>query len=489
MYLPVDDRIHEVVWTPNGGAQTAFLQSPAREVCYGGAVGGGKSDALLIGNLRHVAHPKHRSITFRRERDDLQEIIDRMRDIYPKICPGARWVESRMRWEWPTGSFSFVGSAQRKSDIEAYKSFEFDLINFDELTTFERYQYLYMLSRNRSKSADLPLWVRSGTNPDGPGHGWVFNRFVKGRTPYTIYKVESKVPTTKGDTILVELTQQFIPATIFDNPRVTNRDEYIAGLMAMGEQLAEALLYGKWDYFRGQMFPYGKLGGLIEVDPELKSQDYYVVRALDYGWTDPLVVYWLIVYPQGQVDGQPDIEICAELAMTETTIPDASYLIKAKEQTLLSQHGVQQPSLSEIDPSTKATQATGRSILSLFEESGLWFTPANNDRQAGWGWMRQLLEKGRLGTWRGHIPYLCHTLPKLVRDPDKADDLLGKKQDDHGADTLRYACMAIRDGTVKPHNEAFLRDDPNRDMFFDKHIRSLQGGSEDSNFDALGEGF
>lgn len=487
IWTPTEDASYELAWMPNAGAQTIFLSSWAREVLYGGAVSGGKTDAIIMGNLRSVGHPRHRSITFRRERDDLQEIIDRMRDIYPAVCPEATWVESRNRWEWPSGAFSFVGSAQRTADVEAYKSFEFDQINFDELTTFERYQYIYMLSRNRSKAEDLPLIVRAGTNPDGAGHGWVFNRFVKGRSPYAIYRTESQLLGVDGKPINVELTQQFIPATVFDNPRVANRDEYIAGLMAMGTQLAEALLYGKWDYFRGQMFPYGRLGGLREVEPGVKQGEHYTVRALDYGWTDPTVVLWLVVYPR-RVGEEPDIEVVEELAVTETNVKDIVYLIRRREQDL-ELKGVRLPSMSVIDPATKGTHADGRSILDLFQEAGSWFTPANNDRSAGWGWLRQLLEKGRIGVWKGAAPYLAHTLPKLVRDPDKADDLLGKKQDDHGADTLRYAAMEIRDGNVTVRTEAAPTDDRNRDTVFDQYIRSLPGRRDHGILHDLGEGF
>lgn len=499
LYVPTD-RPHEVVWRPNPGAQTAFLSSPAREVLYGGAVSGGKTDAIIMDALRNAAHPKGRSIIFRRERGDLQEIIDRQRMVYEAICPGALWVESRSRWEWPSGAYTFIGSAQRKDDIEAYKSFEFDRVYFDELTTFMRYQYLYMLSRNRSKDDALPLAVRSGTNPDGPGHGWVFNRFVKDRAPYAIYRtrtiLDGEAARAEGDGsgLTVELTQQFIPATIFDNPMVSGRDEYIAGLVAMGEQLANALLYGEWDYFQGQMFPYGPTGGLVEVERGVKQSGGYVVRALDYGWTDPTVVYWLLVYPRREGE-LPDIEIVEELAITETNVRDIARLIRIKEQRLQLE-GVEQPTLSEIDPSTKATHNQGRSTLSLFEEYGIWFTPANNDRQAGWSRLRPMLEQGRIGVWKGRAPYLMHTLPKLVRDGRKADDI-APKQDDHGADTLRYAVMGIIDGMM-PSTDAtdpLSGDGPEggrRDMEFDKwraKAESLNKGAGGHNFDGLGEGF
>lgn len=474
----------EVLWRPNAGAQTMFLQSPAREVLYGGAVSGGKTDALIMNALRSVGHPKHRSITLRREIDDLQEIIDRQRIVYEAICPKASWVDSRKRWEWPSGAFSFLGSAQRTADIESFKSFEFDLVQWDELTTFERYQYIYMLSRNRSKDNHLPLNVRAGTNPDGAGHGWVHARFVKGRTPYAIYRMSSEIPQPGGEPLKLELTRQFIPATVFDNPMVSGRDEYIAGLRGMGEQLADALLYGKWDYFRGQMFPYGKLGGLVEVDRGLKQQTCYMVRALDYGWTDATVVYWLLVYPG--LSGMPDIEVVSELAVSETNVADIAHLMEARETELASQ-GLPQVGTSVIDPSTKAKRLEGRSILSLFEEAGLWFTPADNDRQAGWARLRNLLELGRLGVWRGCAPYLLHTLPKLVRDPRKADDIKDR-QDDHGADSLRYAVMSFRDHTPAPTPD-IIQSSGSRDMQFERITAALQQDSQMGRFDGLGDGF
>lgn len=488
IWLPDPERLYSVAWQPNPGTQTAFLASWAREVMIGGAVGGGKSEGLVASPLRWASHPRHRAILFRRERADLQELIDRTRDLYPKLCPSAVWLESRKRWEFPSGAKLWMGSCERDSDIEAHKSFEYNWIGFDELTTFTKYQYTYMLSRNRSKDDSLPLQLRSGTNPDGPGHGWVFKRLVKNREPFTIYRSISSIKGPDGKQIDLELTQQFIPSTVFDNPKISGRDEYIAGLMAMGQQLAEALLYGRWDYFRGQMFPYGEHGGLKVVDRGIKG-DHYVVRCLDYGWTDPTVVYWLVIYPQ-RVDGQPDIEVAAELALTETSIGGIIHHVKAIEAKLIHE-GMNPPSISVIDPATKGTQSTGRSTLDLFQEGGLWFEPANNDRQAGWGWLRQLLESGRIGVWEGVAPYLMQTLGRLARNPNKAEDILDK-QDDHPADTLRYGAMAIYDkiaGILQNPGGKSARDNWNRDTYFEEQIGQLRRAKKDDTFDTFGGGW
>lgn len=481
----------KTIWAPNSSPQTSFLSSSAREVLYGGAVGGGKSDALVAAPLRWVGNPKHRAVLFRRERPDLQEVIDRMREIYPQVVKGARWVETRSRFEMPTGSYIQVGHSERASDIEAYKSFEFNWIGFDELTTFLREIYVYMLSRNRSKSEDLPLHMRSGTNPDGEGHAWVFEHFIDKKLPYQVYRYLSEIrdPNT-GETRKIATTRQFIPATVFDNPDLTNKDAYIAGLQKMGKGLSEALLYGRWDYFRGQMFPYGPTAGLVLVEHGLKEAYHYVVRCLDYGYADPTVVKWLVVYP-GLVDehGLPLVEIADSLRLEESSVTTIAALIKRREERLAAE-GLSLPArFSAADPSIKRREGTskGRSILDMLQQQGVWFELANNDREAGWAYVRQFLENGRLRVWRGRDQWLVSTLPKLVRDSKKREDI-APRQDDHDADTLRYGLMEIYEQPVAPRGPVEVH--PRQDLHYEELKQALQGSRGRPIFDSrLGEGW
>ncbi len=453
----------------------------------GGAVSGGKTDGLWAAPLRWIFSPYHRAILFRREKDDLLEIIDRTRSVYPLICPGAKWVASRSRWEFPTGAKIWMGASELEKDIEAWKTFEFNFIGFDELTTFLLSQYTYMMSRNRNKLASgLPYQMRSGTNPDGEGHEWVFNRFIKGKTPYLSYRYQSQVTNPDGTTTDLEFTRKFIPATIFDNPSVGDRDAYIAGLQQMGKGLADALIYGRWDYFRGQMFPRGDCPIEI-VEPKPKSDDHYVIRALDYGWTDPTVVQWYIIYPNLDPE-KPIIELAYEIEITEAAIPTIVHLIQHAEEVLQGD-GVNMPArFSVIDPSTKAKQGTsaGKSIQDLFQMSGIWFEQAINDRTAGWAFCRTLLENNQIKCWHGRGAYLINTIYNLVRRPGTED--IKDKQNDHSADTFRYGMMAFYAGTGQQAPPEDQTGNPNVDQYFPEVLASLQPHGDRTNL-ILGDGF
>ena len=54
-----------VIWQPQP-RQRAFLERPEPEVLYGGAAGGGKSDALVIEALRQVHIPHYRALILRK---------------------------------------------------------------------------------------------------------------------------------------------------------------------------------------------------------------------------------------------------------------------------------------------------------------------------------------------------------------------------------------------------------------------------------------
>lgn len=450
-----------LAWQPNKGPQTAFLTATSREVMYGGAAGGGKTDAIVAMPFRRVRHPKHRSIILRRTRRQLQEVIDRTRELYPTVWPGAQWRESESRWIWPSGAVTQMGFAEHEPDIYAFKTFEYDMVLFDELTSFTEKQYKFMFTRNRSKSMDLPPVIRSGTNPDDIGSAWVEQRFVTARYPYEVYDRMVELP----NGVKVKTSQQFIPAKVWDNPKLPHRDEYIAGIMEMDEEDAAAYLLGQWSRTAGSMFK----KPLITVPPLLKSADYYVVRSMDYGWSDQTAIYWLLVYPDDTVD------IVGELYVNQTTIDGLAKLIKEKEAELVTKGvtriAAQRWSVAGKDAfSTEGTSA--QSIASMFQERHIVFTEANTDRAAGWTQVNRLLNRAALRVWDGAAPNLVRTLPHLKRDPLKPTDIK-KRQEDHPADSLRYGLLAIylKPEVIPPPEPAPAVSAQNRDTVLEEWLK------------------
>ncbi|MGA1354811.1 MAG: terminase, partial [Candidatus Limnocylindrus sp.] len=58
-------------WEANPGPQQEFLRASTFEVLFGGAAGGGKSEALLVDALKQVHVPKYRALLIRRSFPEL----------------------------------------------------------------------------------------------------------------------------------------------------------------------------------------------------------------------------------------------------------------------------------------------------------------------------------------------------------------------------------------------------------------------------------
>ena len=105
----------EIIWQPHQGPQTEFLSRGEDEVLYGGARGGGKSEASLMGALRHVDHPAYHAIFFRRTFPQIQDLVDRARSRYRDFAPGAKWQEAKHRFVFPSGAI--INFAHMDNDL------------------------------------------------------------------------------------------------------------------------------------------------------------------------------------------------------------------------------------------------------------------------------------------------------------------------------------------------------------------------------------
>lgn len=253
-------------WCPHDPTprQAEFLALICREALYGGAAGGGKSDALLMAALQYVDRPNYAALILRKTYKDLAlpgAIMDRCGAWL--AGSGARWSDTDHAWTFPGGARLAFGYLETEKDKYRYQSSEFQFIAFDELTQFPETQYRYMFSRlRRATDSDVPLRMRSASNPGGIGHDWVHERFVKhGPTDDRV----------------------FIPATLDDNPHV-DAVEYRKNLAELDETTRMQLEKGIWTRDRGGLIYRFSEANLVRALPKPKNdRDWRRVLSIDYG--------------------------------------------------------------------------------------------------------------------------------------------------------------------------------------------------------------
>jgi hypothetical protein len=135
--------------------QAAFLMLDCLEAFYGGAGGGGKSDALLMAALQYADVPGYSALIIRRNMPDLampNALLDRPRGWLGRRSD-AHWDETKKRWTFASGATLTFGYLETTRDLDRYASAEFHFIGVDELTQFVETQYLGLFARLRAQCA------------------------------------------------------------------------------------------------------------------------------------------------------------------------------------------------------------------------------------------------------------------------------------------------------------------------------------------------
>lgn len=469
-----------IVWQPQP-KQAAFMARSEYECLYGGAAGGGKSDALLAEALRQVHIPHYRAIIFRKTYPQLSELIDRSRAIYSPAFPCARYNQTEHCWTFPSGAKIYFGSMQYTKDRINYQGKRYDFIAFDELTHFTWDEYSYMFSRNRPSGPGTRVYMRASTNPGGIGHGWVKDRFITVAPPLTPVVDAYEVPDPSGKLIQLSRRRIFVPSTVFDNQALLRNDpNYLANLAMLPEAERNALLYGSWDSFDGQVFRewrndpqhYDDQRWTHVIDPFPIPRHWRIYRGFDFGYAKPFAVGWFAVDEDGRIyhikeyygcNGTPNtgvklnpIEIAAGIRQMEAEDP----MLKGKQIA-----GIADPSIFD--------ESRGESVARMMQRppNFIYWQGGDNTRLAGKMQFHYRLTFDSDGLPMFQVFNTCkhfiRTIPTLVYDESKVEDI-NTDQEDHIYDMCRYVMM---EHPLSPRPNVDMRklsDDP-LDLYAQAH--------------------
>jgi hypothetical protein len=244
---------------PQSEPQWVAALSPADELYYGGAAGGGKSDLLL--GLAIIAH--RTSIIFRRELAQLTGptgLIERSRQI---IGQQGRYNGQEHSWrDLPGGRSLQFGAMQYERDKARYQGRPRDLTAFDELSEFTESQYRFSIAWTRTTIPGQRCRVVGAGNPPTHSDGqWVIEYFAPwlsehhpnpaapGELRWFATIDGEDVELNSGETIehdgevITPKSRTFIPARVEDNAYLFDTG-YVSQLQALPEPLRTQMLYG-----------------------------------------------------------------------------------------------------------------------------------------------------------------------------------------------------------------------------------------------------
>jgi len=410
--------------------QASFHMAVADEKLYGGAAGGGKTAALAAEAITlALEYPGIPVDCFRRTIPELKSTfyVEIMKMAGAYIQAGhATYRGIDREFLFKNGSRIRLNYCDNDADVYKYQGREMPVIIVDELTQFPQAWIEYLKTRNRTANEAWPVLFLAGTNPGGIGHGYVKRKYIDPVMPNQLYTDP-----------LTGITQVFIPAKLTDHVSLAFQKSYGRQLDAISDlQLRAALRDGDWDTFAGQVFVEWSYDKHV-IEPFTIPDHWTRWRSMDYGNHNTTLWH--------TVDPQTEHEYVYREYRTDTFIP-----ITEKAKVTLQLEQGENVSFGLADPAIwkgAADHNTGKTVAQIYEENGVKWMPANNDRVAGLAVVHDSFAIMPDGLAKTRFFSTClnsiRTIPALPYDPNKTDDV-DTDADDHDYDAYRYGKMGSR---------------------------------------------
>ena len=285
----------KVVWKALAGSQNSFLQCPFFEVLFHGNRGPGKTDGLIWCYGQDVGKfgAAWAGVIFRQTYPQLADVQAKTEKWFRQTFGGhAKFNRAKMLWEWDSGERLLLRHLARPEDYWNYHGHEYPFLGFEELCNWSTPDcYTSMFACCRSSTEGVPKIVRATTNPYGPGHNWVKDRFqLAGQWWNTITQLRPVNAEGK-----VERERCAIHGDVRENTILLKADpdyQTTVTSSSFNKAMLEAWLTGSWDIVAGGMF-----GDVWDpqyniVKPFQIPHTWRIDRAFDWGSSRPFSVGW-----------------------------------------------------------------------------------------------------------------------------------------------------------------------------------------------------
>ena len=295
---------------PKSEFQAKYLQSDAKIMVVGGAMGSSKTYIGLLRHARFIDDPNYVGYVIRKNSTMLTAtggVFDEAYDLYKQIEPGCQAKVRDKKIVFPSGAqIAFNHYENDKAGEDLYRGLQVTNFMYDEATQASERHIWFLLSRMRSKAAyNGSMWLTCNPDPDSYLRKWVEwylipevdengnknplagrpdpakngviryllrlpgNNIAWGETPEELiekYRIDGR-PDPRP------ISFQGLFGTIYDNPPLMEMNpDYLPNLEALERVEKERNLHGNW-FARQEAAGHFKRQWLFEAQEEPAKSD------------------------------------------------------------------------------------------------------------------------------------------------------------------------------------------------------------------------
>ena len=433
--------------------QTLFLKDKHRHIAYGGARGGGKSWAVRTkSKLLAFRYPGIKILIVRKTYKELQN--NHIEQLTAELEGFAKYNRSDKMFRFPNGSTISFGYCANEGDLGQYQGAEYDVVFIDEAGQLQE-SWIRKINLCVRGTNGFPKRTYYTLNPGGPGHAYFKRVFVD----------RNFNPDEDPDDYF------FIQAKVEDNKVLMDtQPDYLRELENLPPTLRAAWKDGRWDVYEGQFFEdfrddpehYQDRRWTHVIEPFEIPDGWTICRSYDFGYGKPFSCAWWAVDYDGTIYRIMELYGCTRTPNEGVKwTPDKQF--EEIHKTEMQHPWLKGKNIIGVADPAIWDASRGESVADTAARYGVFFTPGDNERIAGWMQCHYRLQFDEDGYPRMYVFNTCRafirTVPTLIYDEHRAEDL-DTKMEDHVADEWRYFCMSRPIKPIRAVKEQRILFDP-----------------------------